>query len=151
MSLSPVAAGSAGAAGSSGGSCCASACCWSYACWSWAPHRLACRRDTRFDTAVAVPATTAVRAIPPISPIIRPLCALRLRLRCRRFGLFSLKCIKHRLYLVGRDATAGDELCIGPPHGRDEWSGPGVFIHHESHHFPGLDQLRRLPQVVVIE
>ena len=36
---------------------------------SWPAHRLAWRRDTRLDTAVAVPATTAVRAIPPIRPM----------------------------------------------------------------------------------
>src|SRR5215470_576815 len=47
-------------------------CCWyacdSYACWSWAAQRPACRRETRLDTAVAVPATTAVRATPRMSP-----------------------------------------------------------------------------------
>ena len=36
---------------------------------SWPAHLLAWRRDTRLDTAVAVPATTAVRAIPPIRPM----------------------------------------------------------------------------------
>ena len=35
---------------------------------SWAAQRPACRRETRFDTAVAVPAITAVRATPRISP-----------------------------------------------------------------------------------
>ena len=34
------------------------------ACCSCPAHRFACRRDTRFDTAVAVPAITAVRATP---------------------------------------------------------------------------------------
>ena len=36
--------------------------------WSWAAHRPACRRDTAFDTAVHVPAATAVRATPRMSP-----------------------------------------------------------------------------------
>src|SRR3954453_23368451 len=47
------------------GSLCASCCC---------DHRFPCRRETRLDTAVAVPATTAVRAIPrrrPISTLLR--------------------------------------------------------------------------------
>jgi hypothetical protein len=55
----------AGGGGGGGGGGAAASCC---GC-SWADHRFACRRDTRFDTAVAVPATTAVRAIPRIKPM----------------------------------------------------------------------------------
>src|SRR5215207_2103177 len=59
--------------GGGGGACCAyCCCCWycscSYCCCSWAAQRLPCRRETRFDTAVAVPAMAAVRATPRMSP-----------------------------------------------------------------------------------
>src|SRR3954454_4062820 len=47
----------------------------------WCDHRFAWRRDTLLDTAVAVPATTAVRAIPRSSPgmsrLLRSVCAGR--------------------------------------------------------------------------
>src|SRR5436190_5982121 len=36
--------------------------------WPWSDQRFAWRRETRLLTAVAVPATTAVRAIPRINP-----------------------------------------------------------------------------------
>src|SRR4051812_8241961 len=52
-------AGAAGAAAGGGGAC--SYCCGG-AC-SWSAQRFACRRETRLLTAVAVPATTAVRPI----------------------------------------------------------------------------------------
>src|SRR4051794_38293807 len=45
-------------------------CCCAYADWSFCAQRLPCRRETRLLTAVAVPATTAVRAMPPISPMM---------------------------------------------------------------------------------
>ena len=45
------------------------ACCSASACWSFAAHRPAWRRDTRLDTAVAVPAMAAVLAIPRMSPM----------------------------------------------------------------------------------
>src|SRR5690348_1887316 len=61
--------GAATGAGAGGG-----ACCW-YCCSSCCDQRFACRRDTRLDTAVAVPATTAVRATPRRSPgMVGPLC-----------------------------------------------------------------------------
>src|SRR5262245_24245017 len=81
MSPELDAAAGAGAGGGGGGGayccCCWYCCCWycscSYACWSCAAQRPAWRRETRFETAVAVPATTAVRAIPPIRPMSVPL------------------------------------------------------------------------------
>ena len=62
---SPAAARRRPAGGGAGG--CADCCC-SYCCWSCAPQRPAWRRETRFDTAVAVPATTAVLATPLSRP-----------------------------------------------------------------------------------
>src|SRR3954468_987517 len=55
-----------------GAACCCSYCSCSYCCCSWADHRPACRRDTRLDPAVAVPATTAVRATPRSNPGMTP-------------------------------------------------------------------------------
>src|SRR4051794_41722548 len=69
----PVDGGAAGAATAAGGGA-----CWAYsgsggaassaAAWSLAAHRPAWRRDTRLETAVAVPAMTAVRATPRMRP-----------------------------------------------------------------------------------
>ena len=76
--------------------CCSSsprlaACCSAACCSSWADHLLACRRDTRLDTAVAVPAIAAVRATPRISPILLVLSPSLRRLNLR---LFSLECVE---------------------------------------------------------
>ena len=46
-----------------GGSACSGGLSW-YSCWSRRAHRPAWRRDTRLETAVAVPATRAVRTRP---------------------------------------------------------------------------------------
>jgi hypothetical protein len=62
--VSPMSvAGAAGAGAVGAGWYCGAACCC-----SCSAQRPAWRRDTRFDTAVAVPATTAVRATPRSSP-----------------------------------------------------------------------------------
>ena len=71
------------------------------------PSAPAWRRDTRLDTAVAVPATTAVRAIPPMSPM----SVLPLRSSSARLERFE-----SRDHVVGRDPSAGDDLGTGLPH-----------------------------------
>src|SRR4029450_4438942 len=57
---------------------------WAYCCSSCWAQRLACRRETRLETAVAVPATTAVRAIPRRSPGIGHVLLRRITCPSRR-------------------------------------------------------------------
>src|SRR3954452_19756714 len=90
--MSPPAAGG-GAAAAAG--CCA--CCCSYCCCSCCDHLLAWRRETLFETWVAVPAMTAVRATPRRSPGMR-------------FVLFLCGGFEGGQDVVHRDEPAGDEL-----------------------------------------
>src|SRR3954451_12503092 len=121
----PPPAGAAGAAGGAyccggGAYCCCGGgayCCFClYACAaSCVSHRRAWRRDTRLDTAVAVPAMTAVRAIPLISPISGSFPS------CRLEGLADV-CddLRRHPHLI-------DELATGVAHGRDERDRPEVL------------------------
>ena len=74
-------AGAVGAGAGGGAAYCG--CCWAYCCSSCCAQRFACRRDTRFETAVAVPAIAAVRAIPLRSGMVLPFSSRPLRARRR--------------------------------------------------------------------
>src|SRR4051794_20892600 len=95
---------------SSGGGGAASACCWSL-------HRACCRRLTRLDTAVAGPATTAVRAMPRMSPM----AALRSRAD-RAAGIGQHADDRGRW-----DPGDVDQLAAGSPAGTGEPRRPGVL------------------------
>src|SRR5215218_748998 len=144
-SMSPwlAAAGWAGGGGGGGGGA-AYSCCGS----SWAAQRFACRRDTRFDTAVAVPATTAVRAIPRIKPMSSAFLFALLDLSTDVGGFNRIQRGQH---VVGRDASAGDHLGAGAPHGRDKRARPCVLVQDQPNGTAWLDELDGLAQIVVIE
>src|SRR3954464_498550 len=111
MSDGAATGGGGGGGAYCGGACCCSYCSCSYCCCSWSAHRPAWRRETRFDTAVAVPATTAVRATPRIRPgmsssLLRP---GRGRDRCLRLdGVERLQQQRRR------NPRTGDEACSTP-------------------------------------
>src|SRR6478672_1406591 len=101
-------AGAAAGAGAGGGACsyCGSS------CWD---QRFACRRETRFETAVAVPATTATRAAPRSNGISDSFLRV-----CGFEGLGML-------HEVGAgDASPRYELRAARLHGRGEGPGPAV-------------------------
>src|SRR4051794_6395486 len=94
----------AGAAGWRG-ACAASCCC----------HRCSCRRETRLLTAVAVPATAAVRAIPRSSPGID----------ASPLGV-GLGRVEGGEDCLNGNAAAGGQLAAGAAHGGRERRGPCV-------------------------
>src|SRR6516165_6414880 len=102
----------------SGPSLCAGAgaayCCCSYCGSSCAAQRFAWRRDTRFETAVAVPATTAVRATPRMSPGM--MCPLSLLERVERLGDGG-----------ERNVSRGDELGVAVAKRLHEVGGPAIL------------------------
>src|SRR4051794_25136138 len=112
MSSSGGAAAGAGAAGASSYCC---GCCWSY--------RLACRRATRPDTAVAVPATTAVRVAMRSSPMVLPLVNVS--------GAGDLAGGYDGLHDVDRDADLIDHHRIGGLACLDDLGRPQIFDRDE--------------------
>src|SRR4051794_7247159 len=93
---------------------------------SWSAHFDACRRDTRLDTAVAVPATTAVLAMPRTSPISTHL----------RWGRLGLGVDHERPELrhdVCGDPELVEELAVRVPHGVHERDRPEVLDGEERH------------------
>src|SRR3954447_422217 len=100
------AGGAAGGGGAYWGGGAAYCCCSAACCSSWLAQRPACRRDTRFETAVAVPAMTAVRATPRRSPgISLPLLRRKVSARDARAG--RLRFFDRRDELLDRDPAAG--------------------------------------------
>src|SRR5437588_2633869 len=106
---------SSAAAGGSAYCGCAYSCCCS--CWA---QRFPWRRETRFDTAVAVPAMTAVRAMPRRSPI-------------RSFSF--VRSVVGRVAQLERgeevflgDEAGSDELCAAPAEGGSERRRPTVLV-----------------------
>src|SRR5947209_17783028 len=106
---------SSAAAGGSAYCGCAYCCCCS--CWA---QRFPWRRETRFDTAVAVPAMTAVRAMPRRSPI-------------RSFSF--VRSVVGRVAQLERgeevvlgDEAGGHELCATATKGRCERCRPPVLV-----------------------
>ena len=95
------------------------------ACW---------RRDTRLDTAVAVPATTAVRAMPNEAH------GLVLLPRVYRANRLPRRGQPAPLDVVDRDAAARDDLGAGAPHGAHERRGPRVLVDDERHGVARLDE-----------
>src|SRR5687768_6373982 len=108
---------SAGASGGGGGGA-AYWGSWAYCCWSSAAQRPAWRRETRLDTAVAVPATTAVRATPRRSPgMAVPLSSSD----CAVGGLGRLQGCEQRL---NGDTATGHQLSTATPQSAGEGAGP---------------------------
>src|SRR3954451_9469945 len=106
----------AGAAAGGGGAYWGSGGCSSYSCCC---HRLAWRRETRLLTAVAVPATTAVRAKPRSSPGMVLLSSVG------GLGRFE----RREAGLAGQTA-AGDHLTAGLPQ-RDRYRCVPAVLPHE--------------------
>src|SRR5437764_12426709 len=102
------------------------------------PHLRAWRRLTRLDAAVAVPATTAVRAMAPMSPGIAVLLSVG------RFGG-----VERGDQVFDRDPRVGDQLSAVAANGRGERRGPAVF--EDDHHCRGacLDDVGSPLQVVI--
>ena len=116
---------------------------WSAAAWSC--QRLACRRETRLDTAVAVPATTAVlptaRSRPGISlPFLR---SVRLGLRC-------LESSRAAMIAFTGIAPLPHELC-SPAKGGRERRRPRVLVDEEGGRTAGLDRVAGLLAVVLAQ
>ena len=97
---------------------------------SWA-QRLAWRRLTRLETDVAVPATTAVRAMPRSSPGITS--SFRSG-RC----LSSVKSIHN---LVGGNALVVDQHPTVAAHGGGERTRPAVLVDDHGRRAPRLDRV----------
>src|SRR5207344_961212 len=128
-SLSEVSsAGAAAACGGGAYACCC--CCCSYCCCcSCSDQRPACRRETRLETAVAVPATTAVRPTARMRPGITvlfpsPPCGL-LDLS---LPLVLFSGVERGENCLHRDPTAGNELGATAPQCRRKRRGPGVLV-----------------------
>src|SRR5215213_3867613 len=117
--------------------------CCPYPPGSSAPQRRAWRRLTRFETAVAVPATTAVRAIPRSSPGISR--SFRSG-GCDLGGLDGVEGIDHVLcgYAVERD-----RLAAVAAHCRDERCCPAVLVDDHDRRAARLDCVRALLGVLI--
>src|SRR3954470_2361544 len=124
-------AGAAGA-GAGAGSAYAGSCC---------AQRFACRRLTRLETEVAVPATTAVRAIPRRRPGIRS----SFRSSRQLGGVERIDEVLHG------NALEGDGLPAVPPHGGDERRGPAVLVDEQRRATSRLERVRGGGDVVLAE
>src|SRR4029079_19162580 len=89
----------------------------------------------RLLTAVAVPATTAVRAMPPMSPITNSFS-----------GLESVERGDDRL---GRDVDLSDELTAGLPGGEGKRERPQVLVDDEEAEACRLKRRRSRGGIVV--
>src|SRR4051794_239791 len=148
------AAGGGGAywAGGAAYCCCSAACCS-----SWLAQRPACRRDTRFDTAVAVPAMAAVLATPLNSPGMTASFSVRWISACgwtsadwlgRVGGLGRVEGSQHGL---DRDSAAGDQLAAGTAQGGRERRGPDVLVDEYAGGAPRLQHGTSLVEVGAVE
>src|SRR3954471_16017184 len=148
------AAGGGGAywAGGAAYCCCSAACCS-----SWLAQRPACRRDTRFDTAVAVPAMAAVLATPLISPGMTASFSVRWISACgwtsadrlgRVGGLGRVEGSQHGL---DRDPAAGDQLAAGTAQRGRERRGPDVLVDEYAGGAAGLQHGTSLVEVGAVE
>src|SRR3954468_12665778 len=130
--------------GGGGAYCCgggsAYCCCWgAYCCSSCAAQRCPWRRLTRLETEVAVPAITAVRAIPRSSPGIVVLLA-------RRLGG-----VERGDQVLDRDPHVGDHLAAVAAHGRGEGPRPLVLVDDQHGGGAGLDRVGGRGEVGVAE
>ena len=109
-----------------GQACCSSSAAASACCWSFSAHRFAWRRDTRLDTAVAVPATDcSARHSTNKSHVVllyvpRPLGRRRclgLFGGCGLFGCLDLERVKHVNNIAGRNPATGNDVRTTSPHG----------------------------------
>src|SRR3954471_9023676 len=131
---------SSGAAG--GGAYCGSGAysCWGSG-WSLYPQRVACRRDTRLLTAVAVPATTAVRATPRSSPGIW----------CSSWSVGRLDRVERGEDGLDLEPAAGDELAAGAPDRHRDGGRPAVLPHEQRGRGAGGERLGGLAHVVLAD
>src|SRR5215211_4803158 len=111
---------------------------WAASC---SPHRFAWRRLTRFETAVAVPETTATRATPRKSPgmVLPPWLG-------RRFGG-----VERAHQLIHADALEGDRHAAIAVHRGDERRCPAVLVDDHDCGRAGLDRVRCLLDVGVVQ
>src|SRR5258705_67631 len=137
FSCETVSGAAAGAGGGAWAYCCC-AYCWS----SCAAHRLPCRRDTRFDTAVAVPATTAVRATPRRSPGIGQL------LLCASSAVGG---VERRRDGFLWDVSGGDDLRAPSPQRLRERGRPPVLEDEDCGGRPRVDDRFGVRQVAAVE
>src|SRR3954468_10272589 len=125
-----------GAGGGAGGGSCAYD-CWGASCsaqrWSW-------RRETRLLTAVAVPATAAVRATPRSNPGMVLLSSVG-----------GLGRFERREDGLNWQTAAGDELAAGLPQRDRDRRGPAVLPHEHGGGRAGLPGRGSLFDVLVSE
>src|SRR5262245_4530596 len=130
---------SGAAAGAGGGAC--SYCCCAY-CWSsCCAQRLACRRETRFETAVAVPATTAVRATPRRSP----------GMVMSSFGWSLVRLVERCEERVLRDVARRHELRATSPQRLRERSRPAVLEDQDAGRRARVDHGCGVVEVAAVE
>src|SRR6478735_10426207 len=133
--------------GGGGAYCC---CCgggsWAYCCCSWDAHLPACRRETRLDTAVAVPAMAAVRATPRMRPGMT--CVPVLSRSDRGGGVGRLDSGQHGL---DGNAAAGDQLPAALANRPGEGRGPDVLVDEDARRAARSARGARLVQVVLVE
>src|SRR4051794_24187320 len=146
---------SAGGAAGCAGACwaiCACCCCCSYCCCSYWPCAFSCcRRCTFPDTAVAVPATTAVRAAIPISPG-RPIRLIGMVSSSTLRDLFCFVLVRFRSHRV--HDRRGDALAVHDDAARLEEPArqrlrPQVLDHEDSAGRSGFDRLGDLLHILV--
>src|SRR6478752_3058243 len=130
--------------GGGGAYCC---CCgggsWAYCCCSWDAHLPACRRETRLDTAVAVPAMAAVRATPRMRPGMTCVPVLS-RSDLGGGGVGRVDSGQHGL---DGDAAAGDQLSAALANRQGERSGPDVLVDEDARGAARFERGARLVRV----
>src|SRR3954468_1070450 len=118
------------------------------ACSSW--YFRACRRWTRPLTAVAVPATTAVRAAMRSNLGMSGSCGCRGE-GLRFGGVGGFQCVEYVHDVLGRDAGTGDEFAPRLSCGGDEGHRPRVLVDDQDGERAGLHGARGLVHVLVAE
>ena len=119
--------------------------CSAYCASFWSDQRLACRRETRLETAVAVPATTAVRATPLISPgISRLLFPFSFRFSVRRWRRAGRD-------VVHRDVARRHQFGPALAHPLHEGDRPPVLEDQDAGRRARPDGLRGIVEVGLIE
>src|SRR6478736_6727951 len=132
--------------GGGGAYCCGGGGSWAYCCCSWDAHLPAWRRETRLDTAVAVPAMAAVRATPRMRPgMTVPVLSRSDRGGC---GVGRVDGGQHGL---DGDAPTGDQLAASLTHRPGEGRGPDVLVDEDARGAARFERGARLVQVPLVE
>src|SRR3954462_9275637 len=138
-----------GSCAGSGAACSGSGCACSASC---AAHRFDWRRETRLETAVAVPATTATRAAPLSSPGMELFLSELVDGRASPDGsgdrLGAVECVEQ---LRCGDTPAGHELRAAAVEGAHEGGGPPVLEEEDAGGAARLDDAAGPAHVVLVD